>query len=137
MLTNKKTIHIEWGHCDPLGIVYYPRYFEFFDACTNALFELAGLPKPQMLKKYAIAGIPMVETRARFLLPSSFGETVVVETHIAEWGTSSFSVEHRLYKAEQLAVEAFEKRVWTVHASDSSRRIQSQPIPREVIERFS
>ena len=54
MLTNKKTIHIEWGHCDPLGIVYYPRYFEFFDACTNALFELAGLPKPQMLKTYAI-----------------------------------------------------------------------------------
>ena len=137
MLTNKKTIHIEWGHCDPLGIVYYPRYFEFFDACTNALFELAGLPKPQMLKKYAIAGIPMVETRARFLLPSSFGETVLVETHIAEWGTSSFSVEHKVFKGEQLAVEGFEKRVWTVHATDSSRRIQSQPIPREVIERFS
>jgi 4-hydroxybenzoyl-CoA thioesterase len=137
MLTNKKTIHIEWGHCDPLGIVYYPRYFEFFDACTNALFEVAGLPKPQMLKKYAIAGIPMVETRARFLLPSSFGETVVVETRISEWGSSSFSVEHKIFKGDLLAVEGFEKRVWTVHATDSSKRIQSQPIPREVIERFS
>ena len=137
MLTNKKSIHIEWGHCDPLGIVYYPRYFEFFDACTNALFELAGLPKPQMLKKYAIAGIPMVETRARFLLPSSFGETIAIETRIGDWGTSSFSVEHRVLKGEVLAVEAFEKRVWTVHSADDSRVIQSQPIPREVIERFS
>lgn len=136
MLSNKKTIHIEWGDCDPLGIVYYPRYFEFFDACTNALFELAGLPKPQMLKKYAIAGIPLVETRARFLVPSGFGETVVVATHIAEWGASSFSVEHKVFKEDVLAVEGFEKRVWTVHSTDNSRRIQSQPIPREVIERF-
>jgi 4-hydroxybenzoyl-CoA thioesterase len=137
MLTNRKSVHIEWGHCDPLGIVYYPRYFEFFDACTNALFELAGLPKQQMLKKYAIAGIPMVETRARFFVPTSFGETVVIETRIVDWGTSSFSVEHKVLKGEVLAVEGFEKRVWTVHSADSSRRIQSEPIPREVIERFS
>jgi len=136
MLTNKKTIHIEWGDCDPLGIVYYPRYFEFFDACTNALFEAAGFPKPLLLKRFSIAGIPLVEARARFLVPSAFGDTVTVETHVAEWGTSSFSVGHKLFKGEALAVEAFEKRVWTVHASDEPRRIQSQPIPREVIERF-
>lgn len=137
MLTNKKTIHIEWGHCDPLGIVYYPRYFEFFDACTNALFEVAGLPKPQMLNKYAIAGIPLVEASARFMVPSGFGETVVIETRVGEWGTSIFSVEHKLFKGDVLAVEGFEKRVWTVRATDGSKRIQSQPIPREVIERFS
>lgn len=137
MLTNKKTIHIEWGHCDPLGIVYYPRYFEFFDACTNSLFELAGLPKPQMLKKYAIAGIPIVETQARFLVPSSFGETITIETRVVHWGASSFSVEHRVFKEKILAAEASEKRVWTVHSTDGSKRIQSQPIPREVIERFS
>ena len=136
MLTNKKAIHIEWGHCDPLGIVYYPRYFEFFDACTNALFEVAGLPKPQMLQKYAIAGIPMVETQARFLVPSSFGETITIETRVVHWGTSSFSVEHKVFKGSILAAEASEKRVWTVHSTDGSRRIQSQPIPREVIERF-
>src|SRR5690242_13675542 len=70
MLTNKKTIHIEWGDCDPLGIVYYPRYFEFFDACTNALFEAAGFPKPLLLKKFNIAGIPLLEARAKFLAPS-------------------------------------------------------------------
>ena len=96
MLVNKRTIHIEWGDCDPLGIVYFPRYFEFFDACTNALFERAGLRKHEMLEKYKIGGIPLVESRARFLAPSSFGDTVVVESNITEWGKSSFSVHHRL-----------------------------------------
>lgn len=136
MVTNKRTIHIEWGHCDPAGIVYFPRYFEFLDGCTNALFESVGFPKPELLEKFAIVGIPVVETRARFLLPSSFGDIVSVETHISDWGASSFSVEHRLFNGEALAVEAFEKRVWTVR-QPGSNRLHSQPIPREVIDRFT
>jgi 4-hydroxybenzoyl-CoA thioesterase len=136
MLVNKRSIHIEWGDCDPLGIVYFPRYFEFFDACTNALFEHAGLPKQEMLKKYDIGGIPLVEARARFLLPSSFGDTVVVESKITEWGKASFSVYHRLFKAGELAVEGFEKRVWVVRAPGEKNKIKSQAIPREVIEKF-
>lgn len=136
MLVNRRNIQIEWGDCDPLGIVYFPRYFQFFDACTNALFKRAGLPKQEMLRKYEIAGIPLVESRARFLLPSSFGDTVVVESNITEWGKASFSVYHRLFKAEDLAVEGFEKRVWVVHAPNEKNKIKSQAIPREVIEKF-
>jgi 4-hydroxybenzoyl-CoA thioesterase len=136
MLTNKRTIHIEWGDCDPLGIVYFPRYFEFFDACTNGLFERAGLPKPELLQKYAIAGIPLVEARARFLAPSSFGDTVIIESNVTEWGRSSFSVLHRLFKGDVLAVEGFEKRVWVVRAS-GGKKIESRAIPREVIEKFN
>ena len=39
MLVNTRTVRIEWGDCDPAGIVYYPRYLAFFDACTSALIE--------------------------------------------------------------------------------------------------
>ena len=27
MLTNKRTVLVEFGHCDPSGIVYNPNYF--------------------------------------------------------------------------------------------------------------
>ena len=59
MLVNKKKIRVEWGDCDPAGIVYYPRYFALFDNCTAALFEAAGLPKQEMLKTYGIVGMPL------------------------------------------------------------------------------
>lgn len=29
VLINRRTIRIEWGDCDPAGIVFYPRYFEW------------------------------------------------------------------------------------------------------------
>jgi 4-hydroxybenzoyl-CoA thioesterase len=137
MRVHRKQIHVEWGDCDPAGIVYFPRYFEYFDACTNALFESAGLPKPELLRTYGIVGIPLVEAHARYIAPSSFGDKVLVETRITEWKGSSFRVEHKLYRGEILAVEATEVRVWTVRVGSDPKRIESRPIPREVIERFT
>ena len=136
MLINKKKIRVEWGDCDPAGIVYYPRYFAFFDNCTAALFEAAGLPKQEMLKTYGIIGIPMVDTRARFLASSRFGDDVVVESSISEWGRSSFDVQHKLFKGEVLAVECFETRVWAARSRSNAEKIESQTIPDAVKAKF-
>jgi len=137
MLSNRKEIHVEWGDCDPAGIMYFPRFFEYFDACTNALFEKAGFGKAEMLRHYGLLGIPMIDTRAQFYVPASFGEVVVVESTITEWGRSSFQVQHKLYKGEALAAEGSEKRVWTVSDPESKNGMRSEPIPEEVKARFS
>jgi 4-hydroxybenzoyl-CoA thioesterase len=137
VLRNTRTVRIEWGDCDPAGIVYFPRYFVLFDNCTAGMFEVIGLRKPQLLKKFDVVGFPLVDVQARFMIPSSFGEDVVIETTIAEWGRSSFKVQHRLLKeGDELAVEATETRVLV--AADPARPggIRSCPIPQELIERF-
>ncbi len=137
MLVNRRAVRIEWGDCDPAGIVYFPRYVEYFDACTMHLFEAAGLPKAEMLKTYNMAGVPMVDLRARFLIPSSFGEDVEVESTVSAWKRSSFDVHHKLFRGEELAVEGFETRVWTVHDPASPGRLKSLPVPDEVKARFA
>ena len=98
MLIHRTEIQIEWGDCDPFGIVFFPRYFEYFDACTNALFHRAlGIKKSEMLRRYQIAGIPLVQASCNFLVPSSFGDVVHVDSAVTEWGTSSFTVQHKLF----------------------------------------
>jgi 4-hydroxybenzoyl-CoA thioesterase len=136
MLTNRKTIHIEWGDCDPAGIVYYPRYFAYFDNCTSALFQAAGLPKYQMLRTYGIVGIPMVDTRARFVVPSRCGDDVVVESAIVKWNRSSFEVHHKLFRGDALAVECWETRVWAARAEGDPEKIEGRAVPEEVMARF-
>ncbi|MFZ0206581.1 MAG: acyl-CoA thioesterase, partial [Roseiarcus sp.] len=110
MLVNRRTVRIEWGDCDPAGIVFYPRYFAMFDASTSYLFEAAGWKKPDLLREFEIVGYPMVDARAKFILPSSFGDDIVIETRIAAFRNSSFDVEHRAFKpgprGEELAIEA-------------------------------
>ena len=138
MLTNRREIQIEWGDCDPFGIVFFPRYFEYFDACTNALFHRAlGYPKAEMLRRFRIAGIPLVQASCNFIMPSSFGDLVTVESCVTHWGKSSFSLNHKLFRGEILAVEGLEKRVWTIRDAGDPAKVKSQPIPKEVIEKFA
>ena len=137
MLTSRRTIRIEWGDCDPAGIVYFPRYVEYFDNCTAHLFETAGLPKAAMLKQFDMAGFPMVDLKMRFLIPSRFSEDVVVVSAVTEWKRSSFQIHHRLLRGEDLAVEGFETRVWTVYDETAPGGLKSKPVPEEVKARFA
>ena len=138
MLVNTRELQIEWGDCDPFGIVFFPRYFEYFDACTNALFHRAlGIKKAEMLRRYKIAGIPLVQASCNFFVPSSFGDVVHIDSCVTNWGKSSFTVQHKLFRGETLAVEGIEKRVWTVRLPGAASKAKGRAIPKEVIEKFS
>ena len=136
-LVNRRDVFIEWGDCDPAGIVYYPRYFVHFDNATVALFAAAGLPKHEMVKTYDIVGIPMVDTRAKFTIPSRWGETITIESRIAAWRGSSFDVEHKVYKGDALVIEAWETRVWVGRHPDDPYKIKGRPVPDAVKARFA
>ena len=138
MLTNRRDVRIVWGDCDPAGIVFYPRYFEMFDTSTTALFERAlGMTKFQFVKAYNSVGYPMVDTRARFLLPTRYGDDVVIETTITEIRRSSFDIRHRLMKDGELAVEGFETRVWVERDPADPDKIKAKPLPPEMVAKLS
>ena len=135
MLVNYRVVRIEWGDCDPAGIIYYPRYFTIFDACTSALIERAlGMRKIDYLKAYDFTGHPLVNADSRFLLPTRFGDEVTIETAVTAIRRSSFDVQHRLLRAGELAVECLETRVWTF--TDASGRIKGVPVPEEIRAKF-
>jgi 4-hydroxybenzoyl-CoA thioesterase len=135
MLTSRRKILIEWGDCDPAGIVYFPRYFEMFDACTAGLFAAAGLACEKITTGEMIV-LPMVDIHSKFMIPSKYGDEVMVETTITEFCRSSFVVRHRMYKGDELAVECEETRVWAGKHPDDPSRLKGKPIPLEVIARF-
>ena len=134
MLTSRHQVTIEWGDCDPAGIVYFPNYFTYFDASTNALFRRAlGCNKYEMLKRYGIVGIPLVDVGARFIVPSTFGDVVTIESRVAEVRRSSFRMLHRLLKGDTLAVEGTETRVWAGRDPGNPEKLKGMPIPAEVV----
>lgn len=138
MFINCRTINIEWGDCDPAGIVFYPRYFFMFDASTAALFTAAlGINKYELTERYGIVGFPMVDTGARFYLPCKYGDQVKIETRVTRFGRSSFEIEHRLFRDDMLAIEAQEKRVWVGRDPSDPQKLKSTPLPSEVVEKLS
>jgi 4-hydroxybenzoyl-CoA thioesterase len=128
---------IEWGHCDPAGIVFNSRFFEFFDWGTWLLFEAAlGVKPPDLSAAFGIVGLPLVDAGARFLAPARFGDVVELTSHVREFRRSSFDVAHRLLVGSTVAVEGHETRVWAARDPTDPAKMKSQPIPPEVTARF-
>ncbi|MBH5370205.1 acyl-CoA thioesterase [Bradyrhizobium glycinis] len=137
MFVNRREVQIQWGDCDPANIVYYPRYFAMFDDSTSTLFEVAGFSKQDLVRKYGLVGIPMVDTRAKFYIPSTYGDWITIETRIESIKRSSFEVKHNVYKGEALAIEGFETRVLVGHDPDNPDKLKSAPFPAEMVTKFT
>jgi 4-hydroxybenzoyl-CoA thioesterase len=128
---------IEWGQCDPAGIVFNSRFFEIFDTSTWNMFEAALGVKPQDLAgTFGIIGIPLVDASANFMAPIKFGDTVEMVSRVKEFRRSSFDVEHRLSVNGELAVEGAETRVWAARSKEDPEKISGTTIPPDVIAKF-
>ncbi len=137
MFVNRTKIRVEFGDCDPAGIVFYANYFRWFDQCTSALFQAAGMPLKQLLKSHGVVGIPLVDAQARFIIPSSYGDELEVESSVAEWRKSSFVIGHRFFRLGVLLVEGSETRVWAASHPSEANRMKAVPLPEEIIRKLS
>jgi 4-hydroxybenzoyl-CoA thioesterase len=135
--TLRRQLTIEWGHCDPAGIVFNPCFFEMFDASTWLLFEAAlGVTPQGLAKTFGIMGIPLVDARANFLKPAKFGDVVEIASRVREFRRSSFDIEHRIMLGGELAVDGAETRVWTARDKVNVDKIGAIAIPADVIAKF-
>src|SRR5258708_14290572 len=136
MFVTRRDVEIQWGACDPANIVYYPRYFEMFDDSTSIMFEAAGFSKQDIIRKYGLVGIPMVDTRAKFYIASTHGDWIAIESRIESFKRSSFEVSHKGFKDERLAIEAFETRELAGRHPDDPTPLKSPAMPDVIIPNF-
>lgn len=137
MFSIRRTVRIEWGDCDPAGIVFYPRYFAMFNHSTELLIEGAlGVKKITLNKQHGLGGFPSVAAEARFHLPTRYGDDVEIESAFTRIGRSSFAIQHRLTLDGALAVEGNETRCWVVRDPTRPGGLRAQPMPDDVVAKF-
>src|SRR3569623_1564725 len=125
------------AHCDPAGIGFNPRVFEFFDTSSWGLFEAAlGVNQHEFAARYGSGGIGLVDARGNFMRPCAFGDTVQIVSRVSEFRRSSFDVEHRILKGGEVMVEGQETRVWMVRSKADPAQLTTAPIPPEVNAKF-
>lgn len=96
-----RQIRIEFNHCDPAGIVFYPRYFEMANSvCENFFREEVGVPYAEMTASGH--GVPIRHIEADFRIPSRLGELLDWVLHVERVGASS--VTFRLDAASRLTI---------------------------------
>ncbi len=79
-------------HCDPAGIVFYPRYFEMINDCIESFFDVVLANPFEQLHKFG--GVPTAQIQTRFLSPSRHGDQLLFKLQVPNVGNSS--AEYRL-----------------------------------------
>jgi len=131
-LSNTHPIDVTWGDCDAAGVVFYPRYYAWFDTCTHALLSSADLDHHTLRHTYGLMGTPLVRASADFRSPATFGDRLRATSVIVRVGQKSFTVEHSLYLETRLVVEGSEVRVWAVADPSNAKKISARTIPTNV-----
>jgi 4-hydroxybenzoyl-CoA thioesterase len=88
-VTYVKTIPIEFNHCDPAGIVFYPRYFEMTNSVVENFFaDVLGASFAEITVRRG-NGVPTVRIEASFTAPSRLGDRVEFSLNVLTIGRSS------------------------------------------------
>jgi 4-hydroxybenzoyl-CoA thioesterase len=83
---------IRFSHCDPGGIVHFPRYFDMVNSAVEDWFAQAlALPFDTMHMDRRF-GFPIVHTQCEFLKPCRIGERLVLELSVARIGRASLGL---------------------------------------------
>jgi len=127
---------VEWGDCDPAGIVFYPCYFRWFDCATDQLFDEAGLPTGELVQRYGVVGKPIAEVSSRFLAPSRYRQRLVIRTRVESWAEKRFTVLHQGYREGTLLFEGREVRFLGAPHPEHRERLRALAIPAELRRLF-
>ena len=134
-LSSRHEVTVEWGDCDPAGIVYYPSYFRWCDQASHRLLAAAGVAHNDSQGGWK-EGTPLVAAECSFKRASQPGEKLIVESHVSRFGRSSFTITH-VFRDEtgQIAAQGSETRIWAKKAGDA-RSLEAVPIPEDVKKRL-
>jgi len=122
---------VQWGNCDPAGIIFYPTYYQWFDAAAWAFFASVGYTAKRMRAEHR--AMPLVSAECQFRHPAEQGDRCEVRSRIARWGGKSFAVSHEVVREDEtLLAHGSETRVWGVHAQGPGSPLRGETIPDEL-----
>jgi YbgC/YbaW family acyl-CoA thioester hydrolase len=103
---------IMWGDLDSLGIVFYPRYYEWMDASGHLFFEALGLTIGELWQSRGII-FGLVETSCRYFKPGRYYQRISIATRMHTLESKAVGLKHTISCVSDgaLMVEGFEKRI--------------------------
>ena len=131
MTTSIVERRIMWGDLDSLGIVFYPRYYEWIDACGHLFFESIGLELGTLWHDRQIQ-FGLVETGCQYASPGRYHQSIRIVTRLDALGDKTLVLKSTIHDAgdDRLMVTGTEKRI-CMDVSDPAK-IRALQIPDDI-----
>jgi 4-hydroxybenzoyl-CoA thioesterase len=126
-------VAVQFGDCDPAGIVFFPNFSRWMDEASLAFFAAHGVPPwRELAKTRGIVGTPLLEIHTRFLRPATYGETIEVHTTVESWAARTFRHRHQVRRGAELLCDGTEVRAFCIRDPDDPERLRAIPVPEDI-----
>lgn len=86
---------VRYADTDKMGISYYANYLVWFEAARTEYFRALGLPYTECEKQGFY--LPAIESRVKYLGPSTYDDLLLVRTSVSKMGRTSMQFEYRVF----------------------------------------
>lgn len=130
----RTNVTVRFSHCDPAGIVYFPRFFDMINGVVEDWFAGAlGLHHHHFIRDRRI-GLGPAHVEADFMRPGFLGEELIFAVLVDRIGTSSLALSVHAQRGDDPVLL-----VRLVIVTTSLELHRSTPIPddlRAALERY-
>ena len=127
-------VTVQWGDCDPYGIVFYPNFYKWMDSAQWNYFNKIKQPITKLEKIYGIVGLPLLHTEANYISACYREDILKIETRLIKITKSTIKLAHVIKRKNIEVCSGSETRIW---AKNIDGNIVSSPIPNEVRKVFN
>ena len=111
MIRYDHPIKVYYKDIDQMGIVYYSRYFEYFEEARTEMLSSIGLDYSNIEENGAM--LPVIEAHCEYKKGATFSQDLIVKTYIRELPKVKMKFEYKICPAgsDEILLSGY-----TVHA---------------------
>jgi len=98
MIRYDHPIKVYYKDIDQMGIVYYSRYFEFFEEARTEMLSSIGLDYSNIEKNGVM--LPVIEAHCEYKKGAMFSQDIIVKTYIRELPKVKIKFEYNICLAD-------------------------------------
>ena len=98
MISAETEIRVRYADTDQMRMVYYGKYFEYFECGRSDLLRRVGLPYPEIERMGYF--LPVVETHAKYFKSAQYDDLIVVKTTLNEKPLAKVRLVYEIRNAE-------------------------------------
>ncbi|MBT6516728.1 MAG: acyl-CoA thioesterase [Candidatus Marinimicrobia bacterium] len=97
MIRYDHPIKVYYKDIDQMGIVYYSRYFEYFEEARTEMLSSIGLDYSNIEENGAM--LPVIEAHCEYKKGATFSQDIIVKTYIRELPKVKIKFEYKICPA--------------------------------------
>ncbi len=129
-LTSETKIRVRYADTDQMKMVYYAKFFEYFEQGRSDLLRDLGMPYPEIERLGFF--LPVIEAFCRYSRAARYDDLLTVRTILTERPTVRVWIEYEVSADSGLLADGY-----TVHSFVNSSTGKPTRAPREFLEKIS